>query len=197
VFDAIICDPPYGLRETERGGSNGNGNTATAGGVGSSDEQGQEEQDDLFAALVELAGGVLVERGRLVYWRPVVTPPQPLTEAAAAAAASSDVAQQQQQQQQQLQQQQQQQQQEEEAAALAAAARCGLVEIFRGEVTLSRRLRGHGKKGKGRGKAPDGKGGADYSRDRSAGRERRNCIVLEKRAAEASQPPAACPHAAA
>ena len=136
VFDAVVCDPPYGLREGERSVE------AELVGGGST---------DLFGALVELAGAVLVGGGRMVYWRPVGVGGDAEAE----------------------------QKRHEEEASLRE--RCGFVEVFRGEVTLSRRLRGHGKKGKGRGKAPKEHGGADYATDREAGRERRHCVVLEKR----------------
>ncbi len=157
VFDAIICDPPYGLREAERVVANGN----TAQAKPQTNQQGDAaDMPDMFAALVELAGAVLVDRGRLVYWQPVTVPPLLLNENTANG----------------------------EELATTVAARCGLVEIFRGEVRLSRRVRGHGKRGKGRGTGPADRGGIDYGLDREAGRERRHCIVMEKRLVHTRSP---------
>ena len=97
---------------------------------------------------MDLAADVLVDGGRLVFWRPV-----------AAGAARRE---------------------EEAAQEAAKVASSGMVETFRCELVLARRMRGHGKQGKGRGRAPAAQGSTDYSRDREAGRERRTLIVLEK-----------------
>ena len=129
VFDAIVCDPPYGLRESERGGQ---ASAAAEHAVG----------EGLFEALVELASAALVPGGRLVYWRPArAEQPEP---------------------------------------EQRTASRCDLRPVHRCEFVMSRRLRGHGKRGKGRGQADEEHGGADYATDREAGRERRLCIVYEK-----------------
>eukprot|EP01043_Picozoa_sp_COSAG02_P085446 COSAG02_NODE_23091_length_730_cov_1.302694_1_plen_200_part_10 len=126
VFDAIICDPPYGLREAERGVING---TCTH----LQDQQGDaQDQPDIFAALLELSAAVLVDRGRLVYWQPVPACPTPPNRDVVDGAGDdpADPI--------------KQCHLEKLATATAAASQCGLVEIFRGEVRLSRRVRGHG-----------------------------------------------------
>lgn len=174
VFDAIICDPPYGLREAERYAIKSPVTQGSAEALEQTEPQDDLatsaalDQPNIFAALLELAGTVLVDHGRLVYWRPVVSSPLSLSPVSAGTGVGPELA-------------QQAARHVEEDAMAAVAARCGLVEIFRGEVRLSRRVRGHGKRGKGRGKAPAEQGGTDYGVDRDAGRERRNCIVMEKR----------------
>jgi hypothetical protein len=45
---------------------------------------------------------------------------------------------------------------------------------------MARRLEGHGKRGRGKGHAPDKQGGTDYRMDREAGRVKRCCVVLLK-----------------
>ena len=165
VFDSIICDPPYGLREAERGVSTGH---ASHGRLKTNQQDDAQDQPSLFVALLELAGSVLVDRGRLVYWQPVIS------DGTVGKAESAK--------------HQSHSQKEEEVAA-----RCGLIEVFRGEVRLSRRVRGHGKRGKGRGKAPAEQGGIDYALDREAGRERRNCIVMEKRSKGTVRTPRTAP----
>jgi hypothetical protein len=46
--------------------------------------------------------------------------------------------------------------------------------------SMARRLEGHGKRGRGKGHAPDKQGGTDYRMDREAGRVKRCCVVLLK-----------------
>jgi len=74
VFDAIVTDPPYGIREAcSRIGSKKEGVVVPELGEGlvHFPEQTAYHLDEIFTDLLDFAARFLVERGRLVFWLPV------------------------------------------------------------------------------------------------------------------------------
>ena len=159
-LDAIVCDPPYGLRETiicHRSGITAEARQVAQAVAPTEMEQqegGSESRlaggDIMIAHLVSLAAEALVVGGRLVYWAPV----EEVTQATA-------------------------------GVRLPAC----LQEVERCEQTLSRRKPGHGEatrkhkhakseRGHKHVRPPSQQQGKERERDDS--RVKRYCVVLEK-----------------
>lgn len=77
--DAVICDPPYGIRESSRcaylaptPSASASASTTRSPALAPSNKQGSRrvQLNDQLAALISLAANVLVVGGRLVYWLP-------------------------------------------------------------------------------------------------------------------------------
>ena len=165
-LDAIVCDPPYGLRETivcsrsrgvtaeaeaaDIGGVN-KLHTATEAGGGDSREAGQM----MATQLIALAAEALVIGGRLVYWTPVVEPPDSTGERAKL------------------------------PACLEEVERCQQI-LSRRKTGQGQATRKHKRKKQGKALADEeevervDKGQRGAERDKDEGRVKRCCIVLVK-----------------
>ena len=76
LFDAIICDPPYGIRAGAKKIGKREGDSAdvprSSNPVGKYPETVPYEMDQVIVDLLDFASFALVPGGRLVFWLPTV-----------------------------------------------------------------------------------------------------------------------------